>query len=198
MPLAILQVQKKTKPKKKEGYVQTFFNIKVKCPDCGIKLLKNELILHAESHKILDCTMSDGVHKYPHQSKLLELAQHVNEELGAVVETVKDSQCFVYISRNKIRGVVICRSITSAFLLQDQNTCSSNSVPASCGISRIWVHPSCRKQGIARRLLEHARLNFVFGSELAIHDLAFSQPTEAGYALGCRYFGRRDFPVYLE
>jgi N-acetyltransferase len=198
MPLAILQVQKKTKSKKKEGYTQTFFNVKVKCPDCGMKLPKNELSIHSESHKILDCNMSDGIHKYSHTSKFGALENYVNEELGAVEETLKGSTGFVYVSRNKIRGVIICRPITSAFLLQDWNTCSSTTVASTCGISRIWVHPMYRKQGIARMLLDHVRRNFVFGSELSIDDLAFSQPTQAGFQLGCQYFNRSDFPVYLE
>ncbi|RUS18899.1 ESCO1/2 acetyl-transferase-domain-containing protein [Endogone sp. FLAS-F59071] len=75
--------------------------------------------------------------------------------------------------------------------------CSTKSVPAVCGISRIWVSRHQRGRGIATRLLEVVRTRFVFGCTLDRGAIAFSQPTGDGKKLAVAYVGTR-FLVYTE
>ena len=63
------------------------------------------------------------------------------------------------------------------------------SVPALCGINRIWVHSKHRRQGIASRLVDAARDNFLYGRVLCQNEIAFSQPTEDGRSFGKHYVG---------
>ncbi|KAL7268200.1 hypothetical protein RUND412_009188 [Rhizina undulata] len=57
------------------------------------------------------------------------------------------------------------------------------------GISRIWTCSSHRRQGIAKKLLDAARKNFIYGMEINKSLVAFSQPTESGGLLARRWFG---------
>lgn len=67
------------------------------------------------------------------------------------------------------------------------------------GISRIWVSNQFRKQGLARRLLDVARDNFMYGLTVEKRLTAFSQPTESGGKLARRYFGCEDgWHVYMD
>lgn len=67
------------------------------------------------------------------------------------------------------------------------------------GISRIWVSNQFRKQGLARRLLDSARSDFMYGLTVEKHLTAFSQPTESGGKLARKYFGCEDgWHVYID
>jgi N-acetyltransferase len=64
------------------------------------------------------------------------------------------------------------------------------------GVNRIWVHPSQRRKGIASKLLDQMRGGFVFGCCLAKSQIAFSQPTDAGKILACKYLSTPHPPIY--
>ena len=65
-----------------------------------------------------------------------------------------------------------------------------------CGISRIWVHQTARRQGIASRLLEVARENLVYGFMIPRQQVAFSQPTIDGKLFALDYTGTMQLMVY--
>jgi ribosomal protein S18 acetylase RimI-like enzyme len=65
-----------------------------------------------------------------------------------------------------------------------------------CGISRIWVHRSFRRRGIATALLDTARSTLVYGFVFPKQQVAFSQPTIDGKLLALRYTGTPDLMVY--
>jgi len=65
-----------------------------------------------------------------------------------------------------------------------------------CGISRIWVHNSARRRGIASRLLEVARENLVYGFVIPRKQVAFSQPTIDGKLFALHYTGTKQLMVY--
>lgn len=76
---------------------------------------------------------------------------------------------------------------------------STTSEPVFLGISRIWVSSQVRKQGVARRLLDSIRSNFMYGLTVEKHLTAFSQPTESGGKLARKYFGCEDgWHVYMD
>uniref|UniRef100_A0A4W5P4G3 Titin-like n=1 Tax=Hucho hucho TaxID=62062 RepID=A0A4W5P4G3_9TELE len=74
--------------------------------------------------------------------------------------------------------------------------CSTNPEPALCGISRIWVFSMMRRTGIASRMIECLRNNFIYGSYLSKEEIAFSDPTPDGKLFATHYCGTSQFLVY--
>lgn len=68
--------------------------------------------------------------------------------------------------------------------------------PVQLGVKLVWVAARCRRKGIARRLLDSARKNFVFGSVVPITSIAFSQPSEEGFAFAKGYCGGNNVLAY--
>lgn len=74
--------------------------------------------------------------------------------------------------------------------------CSTVPEPALCGISRIWVFSMMRRRGIASRMIECLRNNFIYGSHLSKDEIAFSDPTPDGKLFATHYCGTSQFLVY--
>lgn len=122
---------------------------------------------------------------------------------------IKDSTKFyLYISQTTKRIVGFCMAehIDQAYrimYLNDQQRTSSFTYDETqapekvkCGISRIWVHPSMRRQKVASKLLDCVRLNFLYIRSLELTDIAFSDPTHFGQAFARGYFKTNSFLVY--
>ena len=58
---------------------------------------------------------------------------------------------------------------------------------AKLGVGLLWTHPIARNRGIATKLLHSARKHAIFGIQVAQDDVAFSNPTQAGYNFALRY-----------
>ncbi|KAF2018499.1 hypothetical protein BU24DRAFT_421482 [Aaosphaeria arxii CBS 175.79] len=72
-------------------------------------------------------------------------------------------------------------------------------VPAILGISRIWTSTMQRKAGVATRLLDSAREDFLYGMTVEKAMVAFTQPTESGGQLARRWFGQdAGWHVYVD
>jgi N-acetyltransferase len=54
-------------------------------------------------------------------------------------------------------------------------------------VRKVWLLPRWRGRGLALRLLDCARAHFMYARPIAKHEVAFSQPTDAGRALATRY-----------
>lgn len=73
------------------------------------------------------------------------------------------------------------------------NVCVDESVDnsvtnESCmGVRIIWVNKLFRRQGVAKNLVDQARLNFSFGRTICCSDIAFSQPTSDGLSFALKY-----------
>ncbi len=81
------------------------------------------------------------------------------------------------------------QSELSAALQSSSISISAASEPAIMGVSRIWTSNQHRKQGVATKLLDTARANFLYGLTVEKKNVAFSQPTESGGKLAKRWFG---------
>lgn len=134
-----------------------------------------------------------------------------DEELWSTsgpVATGDRFKVYVYIRGQKCVGACLVERIQEAFAVLEQpdgpdQTCQlpraeaqSSSVsistaadPAILGVSRIWTSTQQRKQGIARRLLDAARADFLYGMTVAKEKIAFSQPTASGQHLARKWFG---------
>jgi hypothetical protein len=124
---------------------------------------------------------------------------------------------YLYIRGQKCIGACLAERIWDAYtvLAQDstqtrqldaQSETKSSSIsistattPALLGISRIWTSNQHRKSGIATRLLDSARSNFLYGLTVEKEKVAFSQPTESGGNLARKWFGCEDgWRVYID
>jgi N-acetyltransferase len=67
---------------------------------------------------------------------------------------------------------------------------------ASFGVRLLWVSVNYRRQGLAGRLLDTARIHCMPGYVAQRAALAFSQPTAEGRSFMERYTGRDNFLIY--
>ncbi|XP_062377042.1 N-acetyltransferase ESCO1 [Sardina pilchardus] len=150
--------------------------------------------------------------------KVEEIREMVDNDLGfQQVETKCPSQTktFLFISSDKkVAGCLIAEHIQEGYrvivepvpegsegekvMFERQRAwcCSTNPEPALCGISRIWVFSLMRRRGIASRMIECLRNNFIYGSHLSKEEIAFSDPTPDGKLFATHYCGTSQFLVY--
>ncbi|XP_054621351.1 uncharacterized protein LOC129173952 isoform X2 [Dunckerocampus dactyliophorus] len=150
--------------------------------------------------------------------KVEEIREMVDNDLGfQQVETKCPSQTktFLFISNDKkVAGCLIAEHIQEGYRVIEELApggsegdkvmferqrawcCSTTPEPAICGISRIWVVSMMRRRGIASRLVECLRNNFIYGSYLSKDEIAFSDPTPDGKLFATQYFGTSQFLVY--
>ncbi|RYG55576.1 hypothetical protein EON66_04960 [archaeon] len=64
------------------------------------------------------------------------------------------------------------------------------------GVAQVWVHADWRRRGVARKLLDNARAHAVPGMVVPPAQLAFSQPTTAGWQLAAAYTQSEQIWVY--
>jgi len=177
---------------------------------------KNERVVKefTDKSRILMVQYDDPVQ---HVSKISEVVSIMDKELGYVQSsnTRKDKErVFIMINGNKkVIGCAIVEPIRNAFPLVADNEhgspphsteeinkepvrCSKVSQPAVCGVSRIWVHSSERRKGVASKLLDAVRSNFIFGYNIPKNKCAFTQPTQDGRRFFARYTNTENFLVY--
>ncbi|KAF2658067.1 hypothetical protein K491DRAFT_703021 [Lophiostoma macrostomum CBS 122681] len=126
-------------------------------------------------------------------------------------------KAYLYIRGQKCVGACLAERIQEAYEVVDQDDASKRSEqapaesqsssisigtvpkPAILGISRIWTSNLHRKHGIATRLLDSARSDFLYGMTVEKDKVAFSQPTESGGKLARKWFERRaGWLVYMD
>uniref|UniRef100_A0A1Q3EYE8 Protein involved in establishing cohesion between sister chromatids during dna replication n=1 Tax=Culex tarsalis TaxID=7177 RepID=A0A1Q3EYE8_CULTA len=155
------------------------------------------------SGRVLAVTLTDGRHQL---HKVQEVLAVVDRELGYVEPCQLTAGSIVYlaVARSIILGVCVAqplqranRLLTIEGLQGSIDCCTMETYPARCGISRIWVSPRYRGNGIARTLLSVTRSHFVFGYHMSYDEVAFSAPTEAGKRLAESVTGRKDFLIYM-
>lgn len=124
---------------------------------------------------------------------------------------------YLYIRGQKCIGACLAERIWEAYTVLSQDepskqarqlppgtrsssiTISTKATPAMLGISRIWTSNQHRKQGVASRLLDCAKSDFLYGMTVEKDMTAFSQPTESGGNLAKRWFGSEDgWHVYID
>ncbi|XP_047667111.1 N-acetyltransferase ESCO1 isoform X2 [Tachysurus fulvidraco] len=150
--------------------------------------------------------------------KVEEIREMVDNDLGfQQVETEVPSQTktFLFISNDKkVTGCLIAEHIQEGYRVIEEPVpdgsegekvmferqrawcCSTVPEPAVCGISRIWVFSMMRRRGIASRMIECLRNNFIYGSHLSKDEIAFSDPTPDGKLFATHYCGTSQFLVY--
>ncbi|CAN9106853.1 unnamed protein product [Alternaria alternata] len=134
----------------------------------------------------------------------------------ANVPLVDRFKIYLYIRGNKCVGACLAERIWEAYRVLNstsleqedgdagvsQSSCisiSTDSDPVTLGISRIWTSNQHRKNGIATRLLDSVRSDFLYGLNVDKAKVAFSQPTESGGNLARKWFGcQAGWHVYVD
>lgn len=139
-------------------------------------------------------------------------------EVSGASETDAMAKCdrykaYLYIRGHKCVGVCLTERIRKAYEVQAPDsqvgkgtgsrsssiTVSEDSKPATLGISRVWTSTFTRRSGVARKILDSALDNFVYGMKVSKDMVAFSQPTESGGNLAKSWFGKESgWLVYSE
>lgn len=132
-----------------------------------------------------------------------------------------DRRIFMFISNKRVAGYCSVQVVQHAFpLLSDDETnivkksptnqksntfdadarChftrSNQSTKAMMGVHQLWCHKSHRNKGIASKLLDAARRNFIYGIAVPKNMIAFSSPTIDGALFARRYCGSSTPLVY--
>ncbi|GFT70669.1 n-acetyltransferase ESCO2 [Nephila pilipes] len=150
--------------------------------------------------------------------KIQDILLIVNRDLGfpnAGLPVRPNVMFFLFISNDKrIGGCLVAESIDSACPVISGKTCeegksdgniiwklgswyaSSESVPAICGVNRIWVSREFRRCKVASRLVDCLRQNFIYGHIVGLHELAFTDPSPDGRDFAASYTGTDNFLVY--
>eukprot|EP00730_Choanoeca_flexa_P013132 TRINITY_DN4995_c0_g1_i2.p1 TRINITY_DN4995_c0_g1~~TRINITY_DN4995_c0_g1_i2.p1 ORF type:complete len:358 (+),score=56.77 TRINITY_DN4995_c0_g1_i2:140-1213(+) len=133
--------------------------------------------LYIAQHRVVGCVVSRSItsaHRVVNQA----LASPASTEDTQLLES-QPSHSELDLSReasDRERGLV---------------ECSASAEPAALGISKVWVLPSFRRQGIASRMLESARRHTLYGLHVPADQVAFTSPTANGRELAAKYTGRQ-------
>ncbi|GFV45505.1 n-acetyltransferase ESCO1 [Trichonephila clavipes] len=192
------------------GYHQTFL-INLRFPgwkkECVVGLF--------DDGRIIQVTETDKNFKL---KKIQDILFIVNRDLGfpnAGLPVRPNVMFLLFISVDKkVGGCLVAESIDSACrVISDEISeerksdgkviwnlgswyASSESVPAICGINRIWVSREFRRCKVASRLVDCLRQNFLYGHVVELHELAFTDPSPDGREFAAAYTGTDNFLVY--
>lgn len=121
-------------------------------------------------------------------------------ELGFAQISLHPSAIIYLACNNKeVMGLCVAQPLSEANKLISDfgiDFCSSETYPVKCGISRIWVNAKYRRKGVASKLIQAVKCNFLYGCRLNNDEIAFSAPTEMGKNFAEKVMGKKDFYVY--
>eukprot|EP00794_Sanderia_malayensis_P004547 gene4547-5145_t len=128
-----------------------------------------------------------------HQRKVVQLREIVDGDLGFSYSKMHHQD------QEKAYRAMLTTNNSAINTTENQLTqtwcCSSDPVPAVCGISRIWVLKQARRKNIASRLVDAVRNYFIFGVVIAKTKLAFSDPTTDGRLFAQSYSAKDNKPT---
>ncbi len=121
-------------------------------------------------------------------NQLNDFMEAANIDLGS------ESYHIYYIvdDENEVLSMAVVERIQEAYYAEEygQNspiTVSTETKTASTGISRIWTSEKHRSKGLAKKLLDVIRQTYARPLVISKKLVAFSQPTQEGFALASSY-----------
>ncbi|PVU99003.1 hypothetical protein BB559_001069 [Furculomyces boomerangus] len=143
---------------------------------CVLNLVNTEL--NAVKHTLSDLKVSERA------------TRHV---VGCVLTEKIDTDANIYIKSKEHMEKADFDSETKNNSFNNMSITESSIINKKpiCGISRIWVAKTERRQGIGRLLINAVRKHFIYGTVLEPENIAFSQTTSKGniLALSTSKFG---------
>ena len=166
--------------------------------------LKYSLIHTIQEYSFVKCHLNDSnVRK-----ENLEIIHYINIELGCSFLQIERTKADYYNAiilinaSNIVVGYLQSRKIDHAYRyscneLGGEFVKLDQRIEAKLGISIIWISPGLRRKGFAKLLLDTAMNNQEI--PIAMHEIAFSQPTQAGKSLFSKFLGSNNpLLIYLE
>lgn len=148
-----------------------------------------------DANVVLDCEAA-GVVLAASKSdpRTKRLREYVEEVLGFCEPENfnRATTSFVFVAKSHAIGYLETDPVTSA----SKALASSETLPVTFGVLKIWVHPNERRKGIATKLLDAARAFHGYPTAVPKQEIAFSPPTSLGRMLAGHYFGTDNFMVY--
>lgn len=109
---------------------------------------------------------------------------------------------YLFVSKsNRIVGFCLAEQLNESHRIRkfsaesDEENAYKNVI---CGISRVWVAETYRRNKIATKLLDCVRDNFLYFQSLRLNQIAFSDPTENGRQFASKYFKTNEFYIYFK
>eukprot|EP01080_Neovahlkampfia_damariscottae_P010185 gene10185-2604_t len=135
-----------------------------------------------------------------HLKKMEDVKKILIDQFGEQSEKdLSYDKIFIYVNSKikKIVGVIFCKRIEFAFKLKENEISIEDKVNnILLGVSRIWVHTSQRRKGIAKELLDVASYHFIDGYPISKNEIAFSQTTNDGKLFAQSYCKKDDILIY--
>jgi len=75
-------------------------------------------------------------------------------------------------------------------------SCEKEPREAKVGVHRIWVYPENQRQGIATKMMDIMRSDFIEGEEIEKKYIAFTQPSLEGKNFAKKYIGEDFFGIF--
>jgi GNAT superfamily N-acetyltransferase len=114
--------------------------------------------------------------------------QIVDSELGFVHSNASSARtAYLFVRDRRVLGIALAESISHAFSLNASSEKESKAREAMIGIHKIWVHETCRKQGIASHLVDTIRSKLIYGFMVPVNLVAFSSPSVLGLEFARQY-----------
>ena len=149
---------------------------------------------------LFDCKKDSSVYLVLVSRKVTAVT---SEAAAAAVETTPSGR--IKKPDERVAGFLAAEGIKAAGRLVSENPLCISTLeePASVGVARIWVHHDFRRQGVATKLLDTLRANFLSKVQsppvdriLKREEVAFSDPTNEGLLFAKKFTGQDKFLVY--
>lgn len=137
-----------------------------------------------------------------YKAKLSQILAIVENDLGMQSSSSSTSSTantiLLYLKNQRVVGFVSVQPVTVGYRLLTLYERDTDPVQCLLGVAVLWTHSSVRQQGIATKLVDMARGHAIFGMQVPKSELAFSSPTEAGWAFAKQYIGNDTTPLVYE
>jgi N-acetyltransferase len=194
----------------KKDLVQMQLNLlpaRVTCKECGMSYTRTspaDVNMHAEFHKahlyglvvppsvsnknsnIKACdapieTIRLASAKTSETAFVKRVCEMVDLELNSTLPPLNDGYtAYVSVFNGRCIAFLLVQSISTSYPLLNGELDRDRPMSSVIGVSRMWTCKTYRRQGLMRRLLEHARTRFVYGSHCSTKELCFTQLSESG------------------
>lgn len=149
-----------------------------------VQISGNEGIYKVDCTKTVECSVTR------------DLVDIVNRELNAPDEDFwmqGKGAVFLYVKDRVAIGVCVVEDVKTGkwFSPLDGVIVSSMGVDLLCGISRIYVCLTHRRQGIAMELLKCVQRHMIYGLQISSAKIGWSQPSTYGGKLAMKFNGRK-------
>lgn len=205
------RAKKEEQPTEKIGKSQTFLDLGQKvlktCQECGMTYdptIKEDNQRHTKFHQEsrhirVDMSGVTWREDLPDGKTLLffdKKLQNVTQLLDQVCDRMQSAKIvfdtpyklYMIVRGDVLLAMCLIEPCRQAYLCSDIDKIdTTKQMTCVIGISRIWVDPQARKQGLARLLLDRVRTTAAKPIVLSKKLLAFSQPTSDGFALATAY-----------